>query len=285
MKYQDFINTSEFGKSQYTIKYLDGLWDKFGDIPIDNDDRILEPFLDWEAGTDRFEIWHWFDEEYPFGLAAKQGLVCEEDGTHPIMRIAHQFQKELEEFFDSPEQNRHIEVEFLQTCVRKSSRPCNVNNSMILVKGLDLASISIPACYQKKGVMRGVLQIMENVARKNAYLFVYVENILIPEVAESFSHNPEWIRTSTTDACFMKHIHMPGTCRKVFDLSLYLPVLDTSTGEWRRKTVAVIRNAVSRKELESALEEYMKRVRIESRHGDVWEDAFAETIITEHEIY
>lgn len=285
MNYQNFINTPEFGKSQYTIEYLDDLWDKFGNIPIDNEDRILEPFLDWEAGTYRFEIWHWFDKEYPFGLAAKQCLVRDEDGPPPIMLVAHQFQKELEEFFKSPERIRHINVEFLQTYVRKSNRPCKIGNSMIMVKGLDLASISIPEIYQKKGVMRGVLQIMENVACANAYLFVYVENILIPEVADSFSRNPQWIRTSMYDNSFMKLLHVPGECRKVFDLSLYLPVLNAPTGEWGRKEVSIIRNAVSRKELESMFEEYMKQVRIENRQGNVWEDVLAETVVTEHEIH
>lgn len=285
MKYQDLINTPEFGKSKHTIKYLDDLWDKFGDIPIDNEDRILEPFLEWEAGTNRFDIWHWFDEEYPFGLAAKQGLIREEEGLPPIMLVAHQFQKELEDFIDSPERSRHIDVGYLQTYVRKSNRPCNINSSMILVKGLDLATISIPETYQKKGVMRGVLQIMENVACANAYLFMYVENVLIPEVAASMSRNSQWVRTNKADNSFMKCLHDSGSCRKVFDLSLYLPVLDASTGEWGRQTISVIRNAISRKELESMFEEYMKQVHLEKRQGSVWEDIFTETIITEHALH
>lgn len=47
---------------------LERLWEEFGDIAIDDEDRILSPFLHFEAGTDRFEIWEWFDERYPGGV-------------------------------------------------------------------------------------------------------------------------------------------------------------------------------------------------------------------------
>lgn len=40
-----------------------------GEIPIDNADAILEEFLGFPEGTDRIEIWHWFDENYPEGVA------------------------------------------------------------------------------------------------------------------------------------------------------------------------------------------------------------------------
>lgn len=40
------------------------LWEKLGDIPVDVDGEIEEPFLDFEVGTDREEIWHWFEEKF-----------------------------------------------------------------------------------------------------------------------------------------------------------------------------------------------------------------------------
>lgn len=46
------------------------LWDRFADIPIDDNDEILEPFMEWEVGTNRFDIWHWFDAMYPGGVNA-----------------------------------------------------------------------------------------------------------------------------------------------------------------------------------------------------------------------
>lgn len=40
------------------------LWAEFANIPIDEQDRIDVPFLDFEKGTDRFEIWHWFETKF-----------------------------------------------------------------------------------------------------------------------------------------------------------------------------------------------------------------------------
>lgn len=48
---------------------LKTLWDDFSAIPINNDDEIEERFLDFEPGTNRFDVWHWFDERCPNGLA------------------------------------------------------------------------------------------------------------------------------------------------------------------------------------------------------------------------
>lgn len=48
---------------------LQEMWEAFSDIPINNDDEIEKPFYFWEAGISRFEIWHWFDELCPNGLA------------------------------------------------------------------------------------------------------------------------------------------------------------------------------------------------------------------------
>lgn len=45
------------------------LWVLFGDIPIGfADDNIEEPFMDWPVGTNRFDIWHWFDDRYDGGV-------------------------------------------------------------------------------------------------------------------------------------------------------------------------------------------------------------------------
>lgn len=56
-------------------KVLEQLWDSFRKVPINDDDSIDEDFLVWEKGTDRFDIWHWFDEEYAKGLAALPGAA------------------------------------------------------------------------------------------------------------------------------------------------------------------------------------------------------------------
>lgn len=47
---------------------LEELWDKFLDVPINNNDEIEESFLSFPAGTYRFDIWHWFEERCPESL-------------------------------------------------------------------------------------------------------------------------------------------------------------------------------------------------------------------------
>lgn len=48
-----------------SIELLTCLWEKLGDIPIDGDDCIEEPFEHFPVGTSRYEIWHWFEEQSP----------------------------------------------------------------------------------------------------------------------------------------------------------------------------------------------------------------------------
>ena len=55
------------------------LWNLFGEIPIDDCDHIVEQFMGWPVGTDRFEIWHWFDERYAGGVHALTIYAEEEE--------------------------------------------------------------------------------------------------------------------------------------------------------------------------------------------------------------
>lgn len=57
-----------------TPKSIETFWNELGDIPVDYDGIIQESFLWWPKGTDREDIWHWFDEEYPGGVAKLMGL-------------------------------------------------------------------------------------------------------------------------------------------------------------------------------------------------------------------
>ena len=52
-----------------TFEALKNLWEEFADVPIDKDECIEENFHIWEKGTNRYEIWHWFDDRLPNGLA------------------------------------------------------------------------------------------------------------------------------------------------------------------------------------------------------------------------
>ena len=47
---------------------LEELWDKFSEVPVNNDDEIEEDFLLFDAGTSKFDVWHWFDDRCPNNL-------------------------------------------------------------------------------------------------------------------------------------------------------------------------------------------------------------------------
>ena len=45
------------------------LWQLLGHTFIDEDGNILESFLHFEIGTDREDIWHWFEETFNLSVA------------------------------------------------------------------------------------------------------------------------------------------------------------------------------------------------------------------------
>ena len=64
--------------SMINDNYIRYLWRNLEDIPFDGEtETILEGYYIWDAGTDRDEIWHWFDEHYSKGVYAL--LYGEED--------------------------------------------------------------------------------------------------------------------------------------------------------------------------------------------------------------
>lgn len=51
-------------------KRLERLWAEFGDVPMNPETEEIEaPFLCFPAGTNREEVWEWFDERYSRGVA------------------------------------------------------------------------------------------------------------------------------------------------------------------------------------------------------------------------
>lgn len=52
-----------------TLKELQELWNELSDIPVNENDEPEEDFLDFPSGTDKFDVWHWFDERCPNGVA------------------------------------------------------------------------------------------------------------------------------------------------------------------------------------------------------------------------
>lgn len=51
-----------------TLDELQKMWEEFGNIPINEKEQIVFNFYSWPAGTEREDIWHWFDENCPNNL-------------------------------------------------------------------------------------------------------------------------------------------------------------------------------------------------------------------------
>lgn len=54
------------------IKEIEEAWERLGNICVDEDDNLEEDFTvgdyHYEKGTDKFVVWHCFDELCPNGL-------------------------------------------------------------------------------------------------------------------------------------------------------------------------------------------------------------------------
>ena len=57
---------------EYNNKYsdveLENLWRDFADVPIDEDERLEEDWFKYKKGTDKEDIWHWFDKKHSKGV-------------------------------------------------------------------------------------------------------------------------------------------------------------------------------------------------------------------------
>lgn len=49
------------GESKISFKKL---WEELGDIPVNDMGEIEKPFLHFEEGSDREDIWTWFEEKF-----------------------------------------------------------------------------------------------------------------------------------------------------------------------------------------------------------------------------
>jgi hypothetical protein len=67
--YDEDNNYCNSCNSHVKLMTLPEMWELLEDVPIDKDECIEEDFLFFEKGTNRYSIWHWFDERCPNGLA------------------------------------------------------------------------------------------------------------------------------------------------------------------------------------------------------------------------
>lgn len=52
------------------------LWEVLEDYTVDEDDNIEKAFLHFEAGTDRFTIWHWFESYFGVSIVEDLESTC-----------------------------------------------------------------------------------------------------------------------------------------------------------------------------------------------------------------
>lgn len=45
------------------------LWEEFGNVPIDDNDCIIDAWRSFGVGTCRFRIWQWFEQEFDVSVA------------------------------------------------------------------------------------------------------------------------------------------------------------------------------------------------------------------------
>lgn len=70
----DYICTNCIASGDYILidendrNSIEKLWELLGNVPVNSEDEIEQNFYIWEEGTDKFEIWHWFDDKFEEGL-------------------------------------------------------------------------------------------------------------------------------------------------------------------------------------------------------------------------
>lgn len=60
---EEINTTSLVDVCQYRYRIAKTLWQQLGNVPVNDDGELEEAFLHFESGTDREDIWSWFEEE------------------------------------------------------------------------------------------------------------------------------------------------------------------------------------------------------------------------------
>lgn len=112
------------GTTSYSLEDLRRLWKEFEEVPINDDDAIERAFLDFEAGTYRFDILKWFDDKCPNGL--KRDLIDAEERTEDQLWVVCEAYEQQTDSHRHNSLNAWAEVytryesalESLQKCIR-----------------------------------------------------------------------------------------------------------------------------------------------------------------------
>lgn len=64
-----------------TVKFM---WSELGDVLVNNNDEIERDFYFWKKGTNKIELWLWFDEMIPGGLGK---FLYRQKPKNPLVKI------------------------------------------------------------------------------------------------------------------------------------------------------------------------------------------------------
>lgn len=57
--------------SEVKDEVIDTLWEELGNVPVNEDDEIDVKFLQFDAGTHREDIWHWFENTFNISVGER----------------------------------------------------------------------------------------------------------------------------------------------------------------------------------------------------------------------
>lgn len=66
-KATEYLMDADYG-CEFEDEELLMLWQMLGDVPVNDMDQVEEEFLGFPEGTEKEEVWHWFDERYSGGV-------------------------------------------------------------------------------------------------------------------------------------------------------------------------------------------------------------------------
>lgn len=93
---------------------LEKKWEEFADVPMNPEtERIEQAFLHFPAGTDRADIWSWFDQRHSKGV---RYLLYNEKTDHLLEFIKEEVPFRLKEVLEFPEES--ITENIVQACIK-----------------------------------------------------------------------------------------------------------------------------------------------------------------------
>ena len=79
MNKKDFLQSYSYLTEKEYDDTVDALWEDLGEVPIDNRDLIQTDWYIFPKGTERFDIWAWFESNFNCSVAMDLMKLPEEE--------------------------------------------------------------------------------------------------------------------------------------------------------------------------------------------------------------